>query len=214
MKVFKVWLSFIIVLLLSSVVLTSCGNPAPTTPTAVSATPGDGQVTIAWTPVSDAISYNIYWSATTGVTTGTTTNGILITGATTPYTLTGLTNGTIYYFVVTSVFATGESAGSPQVSAMPSVNPVPAAPAGVTVTPGNGQATISWTTVQGATSYNIYWLTTTPVTPANGNRIAGVSTPPYTQTGLSSGTTYYYVVTAVNGNGESTASTPQVSITP
>jgi hypothetical protein len=214
MKVFKVWLSFIIVLLLSSVVLTSCGNPAPTTPTGVTATPGDGQVTIAWTPVSDAISYNIYWSATTGVTTGTTTNGILITGATTPYTLTGLTNGTIYYFVVTSVFATGESAGSTQVSATPSANPVPAAPTGVTATSaGNGQVTISWTVVAGATSYNIYWLTTTGVTPASGNRIADVSTPPYTQTGLSSGTTYYYVVTAVNGNGESTAST-QVSVTP
>ena len=140
----------------------------------------------------------------------TPTNGTQVPGVTTPYTQTGLNNGTTYYYVVTAVFATGESAGSTQVSAIPSANPAPAEPIGVTATPGNGQVSISWTAVPGAASYNIYWSTATGVTPANGTRIAGVTTP-YTQAGLSNGTSYYYVVTAVNGNGESTAST-QVSV--
>lgn len=187
----------------------SC-TPAPPAPTDVNATPENGGVTIAWTAVPGATSYNIYWSTTTGVASG---NGTQIAGVTdASYTHTPLNNGTTYYYVVTAVFATGESAASTQVSAIPAVNPAPAEPIGVTAAPGNGQVTISWTAVPGATSYNIYWSTVSGVTPANGIRIAGVTTP-YTQAGLSNGTTYYYVVTAVNGNGESTASI-QVSVAP
>jgi hypothetical protein len=48
--------------------------------------------------------------------------------------------------------------------------------------------------------------------PTSGSLIPSV-TSPYTQSGLYNGTTYYYVVTAVNGNGESVASS-EVSATP
>ena len=184
----------------------------PTTPTdvtAVTATPGNGEVTIAWTAVAGATSYNIYWSTTTGVTTA---NGTEITGATNPYIQTGLTNEVTYYYLVTAVNSVGESAASAQVSAIPAVNPAPAAPTDVTATPGNGEVTIAWTAVAGAISYNIYWSTTTGVTTADGTEITG-ATNPYIQTGLTNGTTYYYVVTAVNDNGESTAS-PQVTAAP
>jgi hypothetical protein len=70
---------------------------------------------------------------------------------------------------------------------------------------GNGQDTISWPTVTGATSYNIYWSTTSGVTKANGTKISSV-TNPLTNGGLTNGTTYYYIVTAVNAYGESVAS--------
>jgi hypothetical protein len=82
---------------------------------------------------------------------------------------------------------------------------VPSAPTGVQATAGNTEVTISWSPVTGATSYNVYWSTASGVTPASGTKIAG-ATSPYVQTGLTSGTTYYYVVTAVNANGESLAS--------
>jgi len=87
---------------------------------------------------------------------------------------------------------------------------VPAAPTDVTAVPGNGQVTISWTAVSGATSYNIYYSTTLGL--LNVTELAG-QTSPYTLTGATNGTTYYFVVTAVNAYGESTASS-SVSATP
>jgi fibronectin type 3 domain-containing protein len=203
----------------------SHGESAPSTqfsctaggaPTYVSATPGNGAVTLAWSAEPDASSYNIYWSTTNGVTPA---NGKIIgvtAGTFTPsspsYTQTGLTNGTTYYYVVTAVNGSNEpSSPSIQISAIPAVNPAPAEPIGVFADPGNGTVTIGWTAIPYATSYNIYWSTTSGVTPGSGTKIAG-ATNPYTQT-VTNGTPYYYVVTAVNSNGESTASA-EVTATP
>jgi len=99
-----------------TVTVTPTGS-APSAPTGVTATAGNGQVSISWSPVSGATSYNIYWSTATGVTK---TTGTKLTGATSPYTHTGLTNGMTYYHVVTAVNSYGESSESNQVSATPS----------------------------------------------------------------------------------------------
>ena len=195
---------------------TTTSTPVPPTvpaaPTGLSAAGGTKQVTLSWSAVSSATSYNIYWSTTSGVTKA---NGSKITGATSPAVHTGLSDGTTYYYIVTAVNSTGEGAASVQAAATtitPAPAPtIPAAPAGMTATGGTQQVTLSWSAVAQATSYNIYWSTTSGVTKANGTRIAGV-TSPYVQTGLSAGTTYYYIVTAANSAGESAASS-QVSAT-
>ncbi len=113
-----IWVALLSVLL--AVSLTACGGGATTTapsvPTGVTATAGDGQATISWSSVTGATSYNIYWSTTSGVTK---TNGTKITGATSPYSHTGLTNGTTYYYVVTAENSYGESSESSEVSAIP-----------------------------------------------------------------------------------------------
>jgi hypothetical protein len=99
-----------------------CGSDdftIPTAPTGVAATSGNNQVTISWMPVAGATSYNIYWSTTTGVPGPPGINNTPIYGASNPYTLTGLTTGTTYYFVVTAVKANVESPNSVQVSAIP-----------------------------------------------------------------------------------------------
>lgn len=61
---------------------------------------------------------------------------------------------------------------------------------------------VTWNPVDNATSYNIYWSTTVGVTKATGTKITG-ATSPYTHLGLVGNKPYYYVVTAVNANGES-----------
>jgi len=104
-----------------SLCLAACGSDFTnsTAPTGVTATAGKNQVTIAWTPVSGATSYNIYWSTTAGVTGQAGTNGTPIFGVPNPFTQTGLTAGTTYYYVVTSQNANAESPTSDQVSAIP-----------------------------------------------------------------------------------------------
>jgi hypothetical protein len=82
----------------------------------VTATAGKGQVAVSWTAVSGAASYNIYWSATTGVTIA---SGTKVAGATSGQAISGLTNGTTYYFIVTAVDAGGDGAASSEVSAKP-----------------------------------------------------------------------------------------------
>ena len=171
----------------------------PVAPTGVTASAGVNQVTVAWSPVSDATSYNIYWSATVGVTPAT---GTPIVNAVSPFTLTALTAGTTYYFVVTAVNATGEGNPSTQVSAVPTATAtVPAAPIGVMATSGTNSVTLSWNAVTGATSYTIYRATLPGVTPAIGTELTG-ATSPYVDHPLIAGDTYYYVVTATNGTGE------------
>jgi hypothetical protein len=195
--------------------LTTLSGDPPDAPTGISASAGDGQVTIGWDDVSGATSYNIYWSTTEDVTKDT---GTKIADATSPYTHTGLTNGTTYYYVVTAENSYGESAESTEVPATPSATCIPpSAPAGIDAIAGDGQVSLSWNTVEGAISYNIYWSTTSGVTKTTGTQIAD-ATSPYTHTGLTNDTTYYYVVTAV-GCDESVESiedsaTPSTTGTP
>ncbi|MBN1904675.1 MAG: hypothetical protein JW927_06225 [Deltaproteobacteria bacterium] len=85
-------------------------------PVNVSAVAGAGQVTISWDAVQDATSYNIYWSNTSGVTKS---SGTKITGATSPYIHSELTNSTKYYYTVAAEGAKGESDLSSEVSAVP-----------------------------------------------------------------------------------------------
>jgi hypothetical protein len=107
--------------------------------------------------------------------------------------------------------AAGNTANSPEINFTVN-NAPPSAPTGVQAVAGNGQVTVSWNAVAGATSYNLYWRTSPGVTKQNGTKIAGASSP-YVHTGLTNGTTYYYVVTAQNANGESVES-GEVSATP
>jgi beta-lactamase superfamily II metal-dependent hydrolase len=87
----------------------------------------------------------------------------------------------------------------------------PAAPTGLTATAGNAQVSLSWTASTGATSYNVKRATATggPYTVV----ASGVTATTYTNTGLTNGTTYFYVVSAVNGAGESPNSS-EASATP
>ena len=181
---------------------------SPVAPTGVSAKSGDTQATIDWSSVSGADTYNVYWSTTSGVTPG---DGTKIAGVTAPYTHRGLTNGITCYYMVTAENLGGESTASSEVAVTP-VPASPVAPTGVSGKAGDTQATIGWNSVSGAVSYNVYWSTTSGVTPGDGTKIAGV-TAPYTHRGLTNGITCYYMVTAENLGGESTAST-EVAVTP
>ena len=87
---------------------------------------------------------------------------------------------------------------------------VPAAPANLAATPGPAQVALSWNAVAGATSYKVRRAA------SNGGpytTITNIVTTVFTNTALLNGSTYYYVVAAINLNGDSVNST-QVSAMP
>lgn len=106
-----------------------------------------------------------------------------------------------------------QSCGSKDDPPPPPPDTVPSAPAGVTVTSGDGEATISWDSVSGAASYSLYMAETTGVTKTSNTMTHTNVTSPFTHTGLTNGTTYSFVVTAVNSAGES-AESSEISVTP
>ena len=115
----------------------------PPPPCNVSLKIGDGQLTLDWEPVPDALFYNIYFKTSRGVTKEgkefdrfrydavgmerfktkigvTKENGMLLDTAAPPYLHTDLANGTCYHYVVTAVTKKGESPESEEVMAIPS----------------------------------------------------------------------------------------------
>ena len=179
------------------------GKP-PVAPTGLVATASAQQVSLSWTTSGGATSYNVNRGNTSGgpyTQIGTATTG--------SYTDANVSDGTTYYYVVTALNSYGESGNSNQASARPTAT-APAAPTGLSATAGNQQVSLSWTASSGATSYNVKRST------GNGGPYTTISSPTtvgYNDSSVTNGTTYYYVVTAVNATGESGDSN-QVSATP
>lgn len=80
-------------------------------------------------------------------------------------------------------------------------------------TPDVNAVSLGWGSVAGATSYNVYYGTSSGVTILNGVAIKSITSTSYTVPGLINDTTYYFVVTAAGPDWESTA-TSQVNATP
>jgi fibronectin type 3 domain-containing protein len=120
-----------------------------------------------------------------------------------------LTPDTTYYFSVKEVNGSGYNgpASTPVSANAGAAVSLPATPTGVSATAVSSSViTISWNTVYGASGYNIYRSTSSTSGYIKVNTTAITGTP-YTNTGLTAVTTYYYKITAVNGGGESPQST-------
>lgn len=82
----------------------------------------------------------------------------------------------------------------------------PASPKGLQALAGNQCVLMGWSDSFTAESYNLYWSTSSGVTPSTGNLISDITSTFYSLP-ASPGTTIYCVVTAVNEIGESAPST-------
>ena len=207
-------------------------NPGP--PTGLTATAGNGRVTLSWTaPASDGgagiSGYLIYQGTSPGGESGVPVNGAPVQA--TSCTLIGLTNGTAYYFKVVAVNdtehqgqdsaeasatpASASASGSGTIStSQASGTGAPGAPTSLTATAGNAEVSLSWTAPASdggspLARYNVYVGTGSGF--SAGTAVTGTSA---TVTGLTSGTTYHFVVTAVGANGKTSAASGEVSAEP
>jgi len=178
----------------------------PGVPVLQSAVPGNGRVTLAWSPVEGATGYKIYQSLSSGHYGAETAT---VTGSVYSYDAMGLTNGIPYFFVVSAENPGGDSAASNEVAAVPRT--VPAAPTILSASAGDGRATVSFSAPSdnGGNLITGYEVTSSP-----GNITATGTSSPITVTGLSNGTTYTFTVKAINAAGGSAPSAASNAVTP
>jgi fibronectin type 3 domain-containing protein len=208
----------------------TCNAVPPTGPASLTATASSSSVIgLSWTaapenPPCTTSSYSVYSSTVNGFTPSS--SNLIASGVTsTTYSNTGLAASTTYYYLVEALDSFGASAASPQASAETltsggSCSAVPSAPTGLTATASSSSAiSLSWSAVTppancSISSYSVYGSTTGGFTPGSGNLIAsGLTSPSYSDTGLSASTTYYFVVEAIDSFGTSAASTQESATT-
>jgi fibronectin type 3 domain-containing protein len=178
----------------------------PAAPTGLQAAGGNAQVSLTWTASTGATSYHVKRSTTSG--SGYTQIAAPMAAN---FTDTTVTNGTTYFYVVSALNAVGESANSAQANATPAAPATPpAAPTGLQATGGNAQVSLTWTASTGATSYHVKRSTTSG---SGYTQIAAPTAANFTDTTVTNGTTYFYVVSALNAAGES-ANSAQATATP
>ncbi len=112
------------------------------------------------------------------------------------------------------------SAAGVEIRSTSSCSTVPSAPTGLTATAASSSIiSLSWTAVTppancSISSYSVYGSTVSGFTPGSSNQIAsGVTGTTYSTTGLTASTTYYYVVEAVDADGNSAASAQATATT-
>ncbi|MDO8474027.1 MAG: Ig-like domain-containing protein [bacterium] len=139
--------------------ISSVGSAPPATPTGLAAvTGGQTQINLSWTAVTSdpaATGYDIYRSATSGGTYDRVgSEPTVSSGSTTAFSDTGLSSGVTYFYKISAVNASGESASSSAVSTATST-------AGAGATGGSSSTSIT-TPVTTPTTPTI--TTTTPTT--------------------------------------------------
>ncbi|MEW5764281.1 MAG: hypothetical protein ACOYXN_08780 [Acidobacteriota bacterium] len=168
---------------------TCASSPSPAdSSTGVSTAP-----TLTWGAVADAASYDVYFGTSSSPPlAGTVTGASYAPGA--------LAEGTLYYWKVVPKNACGSASGCSVWSfttgcALPpcSSSPSPAdAATGVSDAP-----TLSWASASGATSYDVYFGTSSPPAFA-----ANVGTTSYAPGTLPAGTVHYWKVVPKNTCGD------------
>ena len=168
------------------------------------------RVDLSWGAIPGATYYEIFRR------TAATAYARINTSYSTTFQDVYMTNDTTYYYVI-RVFVqngntTSESGNSNEVSASP-LSTMPPGPAILSGSPGNASAILSVSGFTGATSYNVKRGTTSGTYTYTVNVPASSFNSSYTDTGLTNGVTYYYVVSSVNANGEGPNSN-EIQVTP
>ena len=183
----------------SAPVTSSADATPPAPPTGLTATRGDGQVSLVWAANSepDLASYRVLRD---GVEIAT------VTART--YTDTGRTNDVTYTYTLVAVDASGNrSAASAPASATPTDLTPPAAPTGLVATAGENRVALSWAAnaEPDLASYRVL---------RDGVEVATVTGTAHTDTGLTNDVAYSYSLVAVDTHGNRSPASTAATATP
>ncbi|MBF0533231.1 MAG: fibronectin type III domain-containing protein, partial [Candidatus Omnitrophica bacterium] len=171
--------------------------PAPTAINSLQG--GTNQITLYYNWVKNISGYNIYYGTQPGV------YGQPKRASGSAYDLTGLDSGTKYYLSVTTLNASGESAKSPEKTAVTLVD----APILNDPSVNKEKVTLTWTAAPGADSYKIYYGTS----PGKYTKSVVLGKVTTTTLSLAYATKYYFAAAAVNVSGESAKSNEKIALT-
>ncbi|MFZ4719651.1 MAG: fibronectin type III domain-containing protein [Ilumatobacteraceae bacterium] len=164
----------------------------------------DGGAAITGYRVEKSTDDGVHWT-TAIANTATATNAA---------TVTGLANGTAHRFRVAAINAKGAGPVSlPSASVVPAG--VPAAPAGLVATPGDGQVSLTWS-VPASNGRTIvgYTIQKSVDNGATWTAAGGTTSPSVTVSGLANFTPVRFRVLASNSMGNGTASAATAAVTP
>jgi hypothetical protein len=190
----------------------------PGAPTGVTATAHNASASVSWTDPSSNGSAIESYTVTAIDSTTPGNGGQTVSGSGSPLTVASLTDGDSYTFTVTATNGVGTGPAGTSNAITPAT--VPDAPTGVSAAPDSntdpGVLDVSFTPGfdEGSTIMG-YTVTitdqTNPSDPNNGLTVSG-SGSPITVSGLTSGDTYSFTVTATNGIGTSEPSSPSSGV--
>ncbi len=183
------------------------GLSSPFAPASLTGRPGGSQALLNWAPSIGATSYKVKRASSSGGT-----YSLIATVNAAGYTDTGLSNGSSYFYVVSAQNAAGQSPDSPEAAVTPApVAPAPPeAPANLYPYEVSAQVKLSWAASAGASAYKVKRGTSSsgPFT-----EIGTAGTTTFTDATALSGTTYYYVVSALGSGGAESGNSNQTSAT-
>ena len=189
---------------------------APSKPVNLQTAPDDGQITLSWNAADRTSGYLVYYGTSPGA------YGTPVASTDTSEVITGLTNGTLYYFAVKGLHTAEEGPLSDPVTGKPhdTINNLAAVP-------DDGKVDLTFSAPAGATTVELQQSTTGaagPFSAVTSVSLTAASTSA-TVTGLTNGTEYTYrlrllydsdeyfsnTATATAGNADATLSALTVS---
>ena len=185
----------------------STGLPAPTV---TGGNDAQGRPTLKWNAVTGAAKYEVYRARSKDGT-----YSLMSTQSATGYTNTSyLTNGNTYYYKVRALDANGTAGAWSSIVSVTYRAASTGTLSAPAVTGGNdsqGRPTLKWNAVSGAAKYEIYRSYSRD---GSYSKYSTQTSTAYTNSSyLTSGTTYYYKVRALDANGNAGPYSAVVSVT-
>ena len=186
----------------------------PGEPTISTVTSGDGSLAVSWTASADGSTANQFTANAYAAVQGGSALGTPCAAASSPCTITGLTNGTVYYVGVVATRTANTDVGiaydrtsdeSARVSGTPAG--LPSAPVNVTAGGGDSIISVGWAAPTSTGGSPITDYVAEAYTAASGGTVADSCQPAAlssfacTLEAVTNGTTYYVTVSATNDVG-------------